>query len=85
VKLPREFERESARLPLHIGRVNYRKPPRAQPFCGNKAQHLEGIFRRSLIAFVIRNKAAAKIGRQNLSRPEMLLGKAGFAAARSAD
>jgi hypothetical protein len=48
-------------------------------------QHFKSVFGRRLAVFVIRNEAAAEIGRQHFSRFEMLARKRRFAAARRPD
>src|SRR6185369_11775884 len=85
MKFTREFNQRFTSIRLNIRSVNYCQSPGGEPLSSDKVQSFEGVFSRSLIVFVIRDKSSTEVGGKNFGGLEILPSKRGLAAARGSD
>jgi hypothetical protein len=74
-----------ARFGLHVRGVDHRQPSAGQTLRRDEVQHLERILRGRLIVFVIADKRAAFVGREDLARQEVLARKRALARTAGSD
>ena len=62
VGCPCQLHQRLACLRLNVGCIDHREPASREALAGDEVEHLEGIFRRGLVVFVIRHQPAAVVG-----------------------
>ncbi len=70
---------------LHAGRVHDGATARGEALAGDVVQDVEGVLGGALVVLVVRDEAAAEVGRDDLGRLEVPAGEGGLAGAGGAD
>ena len=85
VELARERNERLARFDLHVGRIDHREQATRETLLRNEVENVEGVVRRRLVVLVVGDEAAARVGRKDLRRFEVLACERRLARARRTD